>query len=563
VYQRYLPTFSEIIALGEQPQQFAAVSMQQADRPAREWYGAIAALNVLLQQSLESAKTQECAASNNIGTVAGDVTEAVNSIEGVVLSGPLPVLVYPQLISRCSVWTLQREGALSGHWPPLQLLPSSDQAFAEFSPSTLWLAEDDPLTHEQFCLVLTPKFSLVMALQEAHPDAPTFQFSFNPDVVEQAWRSLRSRTQTTNPQALQQLDALVEQFTPAEPSYRIVSDFTRLILDFLPDPIEWRPIARERSGSPLHSERLIAASTQAVVSNFNHGDRFKVHSADWDGDTKADRQPYHRVKPNQTEPSLDDLTAMNSSSDAELLEAIAHEVRTPLTTIRTLTRLLLKRKELEPDIICRLEAIDRECTKQIDRFSLIFRAVELETRSTNRPASSLAKISVAQVFQHNIPRWQQQAQQRNLTLDVLLPQKLPMVMSDPTILTQMLTGLIDRITSTLPAGSHIQVRVMPAGSQLKLQFYSQPQPFDGSTSTENTSHQRSGTTNSSAAFTSTLKSVGHLLMFQPETGNLSLNLTVTKNLFQALGGKLTVRQHPQQGEVLTIFLPLESPGILA
>jgi len=33
---------------------------------------------------------------------------------------------------------------------------------------------------------------------------------------------------------------------------------------------------------------------------------------------------------------------------------------------------------------------------------------------------------------------------------------------------------------------------------------------------------------------------------------------VTKNLFNALGGKLIVRQRPQQGEVLTIFLPLGS-----
>jgi hypothetical protein len=53
------------------------------------------------------------------------------------------------------------------------------------------------------------------------------------------------------------------------------------------------------------------------------------------------------------------------------------------------------------------------------------------------------------------------------------------------------------------------------------------------------------------------KSIGQMLMVQPETGNLSLNLSATKNLFQALGGKLIVKQRPQQGEVLTIFLPLD------
>ena len=53
-----------------------------------------------------------------------------------------------------------------------------------------------------------------------------------------------------------------------------------------------------------------------------------------------------------------------------------------------------------------------------------------------------------------------------------------------------------------------------------------------------------------------LKAIGDLLMLQPETGGLSLSLPVTKHLFEILGGKLTVRQHHQQGEVLTIFLPL-------
>jgi hypothetical protein len=52
-------------------------------------------------------------------------------------------------------------------------------------------------------------------------------------------------------------------------------------------------------------------------------------------------------------------------------------------------------------------------------------------------------------------------------------------------------------------------------------------------------------------------------MFQPETGSLCLNLNVTKHLFQALGGKLIVRQRPQEGEVMTIFLPIEvsNPGL--
>jgi K+-sensing histidine kinase KdpD len=108
------------------------------------------------------------------------------------------------------------------------------------------------------------------------------------------------------------------------------------------------------------------------------------------------------------------------------------------------------------------------------------------------------------------------------------------------MLDQALTSLIERYTRSLPAGSHIQVEASLAGSQLKLQLQSQPEAHPAIDL-----HQ------------SPLKSIGQLLMFQPETGSLSLNLSVTKNLFQAIGGRLIVRQRPQQGEVMTVFLPLE------
>nr|WP_278003511.1 HAMP domain-containing sensor histidine kinase [Nodosilinea sp. TSF1-S3] len=241
----------------------------------------------------------------------------------------------------------------------------------------------------------------------------------------------------------------------------------------------------------------------------------------------------------------DTVPTPESSPDTELLKAMAHEIRTPLTTIRTLTRSLLKRKDVSDEVAKRLRLIDRECTQQIDRFGLIFRAVELETDRTARPRSPLSAISLNQLFDDAIPRWQQQASRRNLSLTVNVPPCLPMVNSDPAMLTQVLTGLIDRFTHSLPPYSHIELAVTLAGHQLKLQFQSHPP--------EGSEPQPQAETS-----TSPFKALGQLLMFQPETGGLSLNLNATKNLFQALGGKLIVRQRPQAGEVLTVFLPLET-----
>jgi signal transduction histidine kinase len=194
---------------------------------------------------------------------------------------------------------------------------------------------------------------------------------------------------------------------------------------------------------------------------------------------------------------------------------------------------LLKKKELTAGVLKHLQAIDQECTDQINRMELIFRATELENtlkRANNVP---LVSMSLEQVFQRSIPRWQQQAQRHNVALEVNLPSTLPQVVSNPNMLDQVLTGLIEKFVRSLAQGGAIHLQVSTAGHQLKVQFHTQ-----------------------SSYHINPLKALGELLMFQPETGCLSLNLEVTKNLFQALGGKLTVRQRSQQEEVLTIFLPL-------
>lgn len=541
MYKWYLPTFSEVIALSEPDQaKWTGSLAQQRVRAERQWCGAIAALNQLLQQP-------DATSDSAIDSLT--LEHSAEPIHGLVLSGPLPVLDQPDLMGKVSAWTFTVDSTYLNAWSPLQLLPAADQPAAADSSAmaTLPLLANDPLAAEQFCLVLTAHFSLVMALGGTDHES-AFVFSFTPEVVWQSWQALRSRLLLVNSPSLNQLDQLVKQFSPVAPDYQTVMQFSRLTLAHLPEPMEWAV------------KEISDAVQPAVVTLASHSAeaqpaRSDTAIASWQ-DAVARRKSSTPQRPegsaNHAAPSADDLHVAQPSADTELLQAIAHEVRTPLTTIRTLTRLLMKRKDLNPDIHKRLAVIDRECTEQIDRFNLIFKAVELETSAVKRPLMPLAPISLAQVFQQNLTRWQEQAAQHNLTLEVILPQKLPLVVADPTMLDQVLTGLVDRITHSLPSGSHIQVHVALAGHQLKLQFQSYPQL------PESSSDGSKSSCNGKSSFKPPLKSLGQLLMFQPETGNLSLNLAVTKNLFQALGGKMIVRQRPQQGEVLTVFLPLET-----
>lgn len=526
---------------------------QRRVKAEAEWSGAIAALNQLLRQTIEADK------------LIAESAAPAELLHGVLLSGPFPVLLQPELTSRIATWMF----TIASPGETLQLLPAEHyKATSDCAKiPTLPLLPHDPLASEQFSLVLTTEFSLVMALGETPEGEPAFLFSFEPEVVRQAWRSLEARLKLAAPQRLADLAQLIEQFPPVAPDYRTVTQFSRLMLANLPhlSELEGRPLVDPQD----NVFQAVGKSFRSSLEDKGASDRAASDRAA--SEKRRDLNPPPRSpRRNSTfnrKPTPDQATqsvvnreevrsetksahlegADTASPDTELLQAIAHEVRTPLTTIRTLTRLLLRRKDLKPDVIKQLEIIDRECTEQIDRFTLIFRAVELETTNARNLLTSLAPIPLDRVLQQNAPRWQQQASQHNHTLDIILPQKMPLVVTDPAMLDQVLTGLIDRITHSLPPGSHIQVRVSLAGHQLKLQLESHPQ-----------ANQKSdGSSSNPFQFTPTLKSIGQLLMFQPETGNLSLNMAVTKNLFQALGGKLIVRQRPEQGEVLTIFLPLE------
>jgi signal transduction histidine kinase len=475
VYQWILPSLKEVLSASQShhAESFPAKAEQQ-------WRVSLAATENLLRKTL--------------------ATNAPDTVQGLVLAAPAPLFSHPQLTQQ-----LQRVTFTAKPFNPLALMPfdmssvmaqniNHIETITPHSPtcqeSILPLLPADPLGAEQFCLVFTDKFRLVLVLADNQNGKKEFLFSFEPEIVKQAWQALGARIVLTNPELFADLDIKVQNYPLVAPDYQIIIQFSQLLLQELTitesNPVTYNSV-------PCHAPTS---------------------------------QPKPAPRP-----------------DVELLQAFAHEVRTPLTTIRMMTRLLLKRQDLPVNVISRLEVIDHECTEQIDRMELLFKAAELENLSqpSKFANSQLTPMCLDEVLRQSIPRWQQAATRRNLTLNVVLPKQLPTVVSNPAMFDRVLTGLMENFTRSLPPGSCIQVQVMTAGDQLKLQLTPQ---FD----CENKNY---------TATPPIRKSLGQLLMFQPETGTISLNMSATKHLFQAIGGKLIVRQRPQNGEVLTIFLPLE------
>ena len=237
----------------------------------------------------------------------------------------------------------------------------------------------------------------------------------------------------------------------------------------------------------------------------------------------------------QTVPPVDATTPTETVAEAELslLEAITHEVRTPLATIRTLIRSLLRRKDLPAVVLNRLQQIDSECTEQIDRFGLIFHAAELQRQP--EPAGALARTDLGQMLEDLAPGWEQHLRRRGITLLLDLSPQLSPVLSDPGRLEPMLGGLIDRSSRGLPEGTTLLVQLRPAGARLKLHLSSQINaPTDAGNPTECTAE------------------LGPVLSWNPGTGSLQLSQGATRRLLASLGGRLI----QQRDRGLTVFFPV-------
>lgn len=236
-----------------------------------------------------------------------------------------------------------------------------------------------------------------------------------------------------------------------------------------------------------------------------------------------------------SQPAATPLTVISTpmAADISLLQALSHEVRTPLTTINTFIQLLQRQENLPQRTYQYLQKIGQEIQDQITRFNLLSDAAEIFTSPSAKPPLAFGQTHLAELFTTNLARWQKQAARRQVKLVLDYPPNLPLVLSDPTSLDQVLTGLVEYYSQTLAPESELQLVVQRAGQHVKLELRS-PQY----------KHR------------SDLAALGHLLLWHPATGQLSLNFQAAKLLIEAVGAKVIQRRDRQAGEILTLYLPI-------
>jgi len=446
-----------------------------------------------------------------LATIQEDFLLPLRPLQGVWLASPLPALYEPALLQELQGWVwappelgdlLQAPAPRLPGGPAAARIPSA----GGFSRLPLQVADGtDPLL-----LVLTPRFQVALALAGG-PRERQLLVRFDPACLSGALSLLDERLQASDPQEGARLRQAIRALGPLQSEERQAQRFWPLLAERLAamaPSLTLQPLVH-RSSAPSGS--AAASSAQGTAAGENHG-------------------------------------SAPPSSELALLEALTHEVRTPLATIRTLIRSLLRRKDL-PDLVRqRLQQIDGECSEQIDRFGLIFLAAELQRQPAvaAEAPQQLARTDLAQLLRLLEPAWQQQLLRRSLGLVLEIAPDLQPVLSDPTRLETVLGGLVDRFSRGLPAASTVSLSLQPAGSRLKLRFSASGADLAGDSGGEAAAdHAAAGAT----------ERVGPVLSWNPGTGSLQLSRQATQRLFHSLGGRLAERA----GNDLTVFFPL-APG---
>jgi signal transduction histidine kinase len=435
-------------------------------------------------------------------------------LRGVWLATPLPALYEPVLLGRLRGW-VWAPAAIDQLLPPVApLLPGGRAGSSRGGRDLAEGFQRLPLRPEDgtdpLLLLVTERLQVALAV-DGPPEARRLLVRFDAPVLSAALTLLDQRLRVDDASAAARLRRSLRDLGTLhnDPS---------LALQF------W----------PLLAQRLAAMAPSVTLQTVapNPG-RYRGQNRQGQDDDRRD-------------PGGRDRVERQENGDLALLEALTHEVRTPLATIRTLIRSLLRRGDLPAVVRQRLEQIDGECSEQIDRFGLIFLAAELQRRGGGRPPATgdLARTDLAQLLRQLEDLWRRQLGRRGLAFHLAIAPDLPPVLSDPTRLETMLGGLMDRFSRGLPNGSQVLLSLRPAGPRLKLRLSSKAAGSEGDGISESGVEGAAGATRS--------ERVGPVLSWNPDTGSLQLSRQATRQLFHQLGGRLTERR----GTSLTVFFPL-------
>ncbi|MGI9034884.1 MAG: PAS domain-containing sensor histidine kinase [Pyrinomonadaceae bacterium] len=250
----------------------------------------------------------------------------------------------------------------------------------------------------------------------------------------------------------------------------------------------------------------------------------------------------------------------------EFLQLISHEFRTPLTTIKTLARIMQQGGESPDERDEYLETIAAECDRQIDMILNLLDVARIDEGSIDLRKEPVNVNSVLRACD-KIERYAANA--REQIFNVKYDEHLPPAAGDEKAIRRALCSIIENAIKYTPIGGAITLSAKCApteSGETKLKLGKNPieeiaivvkdtgrgihpedvprlfQKFYRGKKTVPHDHTTDGTPDDAAG--------------RAETPGVGLGLYLAKRLIAELGGRITAESEIGRGSTFTVFLPV-------
>ncbi|MEW6129506.1 MAG: ATP-binding protein [Acidobacteriota bacterium] len=151
---------------------------------------------------------------------------------------------------------------------------------------------------------------------------------------------------------------------------------------------------------------------------------------------------------------------------SDFVSGVSHEMRTPLTTVKTLVRVLRRGKVSLEEREEFLDTIEAECDRQID---LVLNLLDLSRIESGTFNITLDPVDVREVVNSTLTITRHSAEAHRHLLSAELPETLPQVLADRAALRRALCGLVENAVKYTPDGGRIRIRAESVGDEVVIQ----------------------------------------------------------------------------------------------
>jgi signal transduction histidine kinase len=234
---------------------------------------------------------------------------------------------------------------------------------------------------------------------------------------------------------------------------------------------------------------------------------------------------------------------------SDFVSGVSHEMRTPLTTVKTLARVLRRGAVSVSEQEEFLDTIEAECDRQID---LVLNLLDLSRIESGTFGIARAPVNVSEVISSCVTIARHNAEARRQELHAELPDHLPLVLADRAALRRTLCSLIENAIKYTPDGGRIRLSAKAEAEMVQILVADNGRGI----LPEDLPHIFEKFYRGRAPALAAADGLGDAGRETAEAPGVGLGLYLARMIIEEIGGHLCVESAAGRGSVFTLTLPV-------